>query len=433
MMKSVKTMALEAANASLQMASLTNEEKNIALLAIAQELEKNREKIILANEADLKKAVEDKLSAPLLKRLKFDDEKITVAIKGIKDMTGLPDPVGLTTYHCNLDDGLDLYRVTSPMGVIGIIFESRPDALVQISALCLKSANAVLLKGGSEATLTNKTLIDIISNATKSCGVPYGWIFGLQTRSDVGELLKQEGFVDLIIPRGSNEFVKMIMSSTSIPVLGHSDGICHTYIDKDASIDNAVKVAVDGKIQYPAACNATETILVHKSIAKDALKKLKIALDNAGVKIFGCSITATIIDTEITKEWNKEYLDMEVSVKVVEDIEDAIAHINKYGSGHTDAILTENENSAKRFMSLVDSASVFWNCSTRFSDGFRYGFGAEVGISTSKIHARGPVGLEGLVTYKYKLFGTGQIVDDFSSGKSNFKHIRDDAKSPFDL
>ncbi len=432
MEETVETVALNARKASTKMRTLTSEVKNRALNMIADSLYANCHLIEEANKADMERSRAEELAYPLLKRLEFGRKKLDAAIKGIRDMTLLPDPVGVTTYHCEMDAGLDLFRVTCPLGVIGVIFESRPDALVQISALCLKSSNAVILKGGSEADLTNTVLARIISDAAASAGIPDGWISLLRTRSDVSDLLKQNKYVDLIIPRGSNSFVAMIMDNTAIPVLGHADGVCHAYIDKDADTGLAIRAVTDGKTQYPAVCNATETVLIHKDIAGSILNDLSGELTSRGVEIFGCERTAAILGCRQTTDWHTEYLDLKISLKITDSLDDAAEHINNYGSGHTDTIITQDPDAAERFMSVVDSGNVFWNCSTRFSDGFRYGFGAEVGVSTSKMHARGPVGLEGLVTYKYKLFGNGQTVDDYETGRSSFTHRKTDDVCSFD-
>jgi glutamate-5-semialdehyde dehydrogenase len=323
--------------------------------------------------------------------------------------------VGKTLGALELDQGLELYKVSRPIGVIGVIFESRPDALVQIAGLCLKSGNAVLLKGGSEAMRTNLVLAEILTEAGRQAGLPNGWMGLLETRADVDEMLKCDDIIDLIIPRGSNEFVRYIMDHTVIPVLGHADGICHLYVDKEADDLMVVRLAVDSKCQYVAVCNAVETLLVHQAKAAALLPELHSALQARGVEIRGCEKTLSIIDVKPANEedWRTEYLDTIVSLKVVPDLETAAAHINRFGSGHTDVIVTRNKDRALRFMDLVDTADVFWNCSSRFSDGFRYGLGAEVGISTNKIHARGPVGLEGLMIYQWRLMGTGQIVADY--------------------
>ncbi len=413
---SITELAKSAKNASISLAAVKNKEKNNALSEIGKALKNNTKAIIEANKLDLQAAQNNNLAAPLLKRLKFDESKIEQVIAGIESLIKLEDPVGQTLSALELDEGLELYKVTCPIGVIGIVFESRPDALVQISTLCLKSGNAVLLKGGSEAANTNCVLTETITRATEKAGLPKGWIQLLETREDVAAMLALDEYIDLIIPRGSNEFVRYIMNNTNIPVLGHADGICHVYVDSDADIDMAVKITVDSKCQYVAVCNAAETLLVHKKIANKFLPKVQEALERSGCKLRGCDKTAAIIDVEpaTEKDWSTEYLDYIISIKVVDGLDEAISHINKYGSKHTDAIVTSNKVKAEKFMSLVDSADVFWNCSTRFSDGFRYGLGAEVGISTSKIHSRGPVGLEGLMIYKYKLIGSGQTVSDYS-------------------
>ncbi len=417
-------LAQSAKSASISLAAETSLKKNDALKNIAEALIKNKKRIFEANEKDIEKSSKENLPAPLIKRLKFDEAKINDVVEGIKSLINLPEPVGTTLSATELDSDFELYKVTCPIGVIGIIFESRPDALVQISTLCLKSGNAVLLKGGSEASNTNKVLTDVISEATLSSGIVKGWINLLETRSDVNEMLKLDSFIDLIIPRGSNEFVKYIMDNSNIPVLGHADGICHVYIDKDADLNKALNVTFDSKTQYVAVCNAAETLLVHESVANDFLPLMKKKFDEKGVQLFGCEKTLKIIDVLPANEktWKNEYLDYKMSVKVVCCIDKAIEHINQFGSGHTETIITEDSKSAAKFMSLCDSGNVFWNCSTRFSDGFRYGLGAEVGISTNKIHARGPVGLEGLLIYKWLAKGTGNIVADYSSGNKVFTH-----------
>lgn len=417
--------AKAAKHASIRLAALDSETKDRALEAIAIRLEERKSEIIAANDKDYARSVEEKLDGPLLKRLRFDDEKLSGVIDGIRSLKKLADPVGQTKLATQLDNGLDLYRVSCPIGVIGIIFESRPDALVQISTLCLKSGNSVLLKGGSEAANTNRILADIIGEASVEAGLPEGWIQLIETRSDVNEMFKLSDDIDLLIPRGSNAFVKYIMDNSNIPVLGHADGVCHIYLHDDADESKIEPIIVDAKTQYVAACNTVETLLVSESAAERFLPIVKAALEAKNVELVGCEKTRAIIDIgEATEEdWSTEYVDYKLSIKVVSGIDEAIDHINTYGSSHTDAIITEDENAARKFMALVDSANVFWNCSTRFSDGFRYGFGAEVGISTSKIHARGPVGLDGLMIYKYKLIGHGQTVNDFNSGKLTYKHI----------
>ena len=412
----IKQIAKKAKAASIQLAAVGSETKNKALGNIARALEKNKTDITSANTADLKKAEKENLAAPLLKRLNFDEGKIREAVEGLNSLIGLADPVGVTQSALELDKGLELFKVSCPIGVVGIVFESRPDALVQISSLCLKSGNAVLMKGGSEAANTNRILADIISRETVAAGIPAGWLTLLEARSDVTEMLAMDEHIDLIIPRGSNEFVRYIMENTNIPVLGHADGICHVYIDKKADIDMAVRITVDSKAQYVAVCNSAETLLVHKDIAGNILPQLKAALTNKGVELRGCERTVRLIDVKpaIEEDWRTEYLDLILSIKVVDSLEDAVDHINRYGSRHTDVIVTADKDRGGRFMDYVDSACVFMNCSSRFNDGFRFGLGAEVGISTSKIHARGPVGLEGLVIYKWRLIGKGNVVADYS-------------------
>ncbi len=421
----IQKTSMLAKKASNLMAAVKSDSKNRALKNIAEALKENLHHLISANRIDLERAERQNLPAPLLKRLKFDESKIEEACNGLHSLIDMKDPVGVILRAMELDKGLELYKVSCPIGVIGVIFESRPDALVQISALCLKSGNAVLLKGGSEASETNRMLAEIITKASSDAEIPEGWLALLETRTDVAEMLGMDQYIDLIVPRGSNAFVRHIMENTHIPVLGHADGICHVYIDREADVDMAVKISKDSKCQYVAVCNAVETILVHKDIASRYLPEMKKSLEAEGVEIRGCGETLNIIDVRKAHEedWRTEYLDLIVSVKVVESLDDAIIHINTYGSGHTDVIVTQDKARALKFMDLVDSADVFLNCSSRFSDGFRFGLGAEVGISTNKIHARGPVGMEGLLIYKWRLFGNGHIVADYSGKKGkSFTH-----------
>jgi len=412
----IQATAINAKKASIRLAGISGEIKNKALEAVIRILDDNRDAIISANQADLERSQKENLAAPLLKRLKFDNAKIDEAISGLKSLIALPEPVGVTQSAMELDAGLELFKVTCPIGVIGIVFESRPDALVQISSLCLKSGNAVLMKGGREAINTNRILADLIYKATVSAGIPEGWLALLEARSEVSAMLSMDEHIDLVIPRGSNEFVRYIMDNTNIPVLGHADGICHVYVDTKADPDMAVKIIVDSKTQYVAVCNAAETALVHKDIASAVLPRIKAALEAKGVEIRGCDATRKIISVKSATEddWRTEYLDLIISIKIVDSLDDAIDHINKYGSNHTDVIVTSDKAHGAKFMEYVDSACVFVNASSRFSDGFRFGLGAEVGISTSKIHSRGPVGLEGLLIYKWKLIGDGHIVADYS-------------------
>ena len=411
--------------ASPYMAASSNETRNKALKAIAKALLAGKDEIFAANKLDLENAEKNNISQVIKKRLKFDDGKLADVTAGLEQLASLPDPLGKNTLARELDEGLTLYRVTVPIGVIGVIFESRPDALVQISSLCIKSGNCAVLKGGKETANTNRVLFGIIYKTAVEAGLPEGCLLQAEAHSEIDELLKCDREVDLLIPRGSNAFVRYIMDNTKIPVMGHADGICHIYVDKCFDEELALSVITDAKTQYPAVCNATETLLVHRDIAKDFLPKLKAQADKAGFRIRGTAEVGDIIDCEVIDESEFiEYLDLIISVKLVGSVEEAVAHINKYGSHHTDSIITGDDEAGEKFMQLVDSAGVYRNCSTRFADGFRYGFGAEVGVSTGKIHARGPVGLEGLTTYKYKLYGHGHIVGDYASKKKSF-HFKD--------
>ncbi|QEN07992.1 glutamate-5-semialdehyde dehydrogenase [Oceanispirochaeta crateris] len=416
--------AQEARKASLILAAVSSDLKNKALEAMAAALEDSKAEIIQANREDYRRSEKADLPGPLLKRLIFEDEKISQVIEGIRSLVSMKDPVGETQMARELSPGLDLYRISCPIGVVGIIFESRPDALVQISSLCLKSGNALLLKGGSEAAETNRVLSRIIHDSTVKAGLPSGWIQLVETRSDVNDMFRLNEYIDLLIPRGSNSFVKYIMENSSIPVLGHSDGICHIYIHDDADLQIINPIVLDSKTQYVAACNSVETLLVHKKIASSVLPGLQKVLEEKSVELVGCDRCREIIDVAPASEedWSTEYVDYKLSIKIVDSLDDAVQHINSFGSGHTDAILTASKECSSAFMARVDASSVFWNCSTRFSDGFRYGFGAEIGVSTSKIHARGPVGMEGLMIYKYKLLGSGQTVASFSTGENEYTH-----------
>lgn len=406
------------------LAASTNEARNAALEQIALALEAHREEIFAANAQDLAAADENGVTGATRKRLKFDDGKLRDCISGLRQLETLADPLNKITLARELDENLTLYRATVPIGVIGVIFEARPDALVQIASLCVKSGNCAILKGGKETANTNRVLFNLIKDAVIRAGLPESCLLQAEAHSEIDELLACDQDVDLLIPRGSNKFVRYIMENTKIPVMGHSSGICHVYADKACDQEKALPIIVDAKTQYAAACNAMETLLIDRAIASAFLTKAAAALAVAGVTLRGTEEAAQIVSMDVMgeDEFATEYGDLICSVKLVDGVEEAIRHINTYGSHHTDAILTEDAATAARFLQMVDSAGVYHNCSTRFADGFRYGFGAEVGISTGKIHARGPVGLEGLVTYKYKLFGTGQIVADYASGKKQFHH-----------
>ncbi len=414
------------ADSFLLMAS-SNEMRNTCLKNIIENLKKDKEHILAENKKDIENARLENISSSILSRLLFDGHKMDTVIAGINDLIKMPDPIGKITLKRELDEGLVLTRTTTPIGVIGVIFEARPDALVQIASLCIKSGNAAILKGGSEALLTNRALFESIKRAVKDSNLPEHALVQLEARSDVSELLSCYEYVDLLIPRGSNSFVKYIMDNTNIPVMGHADGICHTYVDEDFDLDKSIRILVDAKTQYPSACNTTETILVHKNAVDKLFPRLNKAFNDAKIKVFAHKNIIDKFDNAVPatdNSFHTEYLEKTVNVKTVDDIDEAINHINTYGSHHTDAILTNIDSNADYFMNRVDSANVYKNCSTRFADGFRYGFGAEVGISTGKLHARGPVGLEGLCTYKYKLYGNGDIVADYADGKKEF-HFKD--------
>ena len=414
------------ADSFLLMAS-SNEMRNTCLKNIIENLKKDKEHILNENKKDIENAENESISSSILSRLLFDGHKMDTVIAGINDLIKMADPIGKITLKRELDKGLVLTRTTTPIGVIGVIFEARPDALVQIASLCIKSGNAAILKGGSEALLTNRALFESIKRAVKDSNLPEHALVQLEARSDVSELLSCYEYVDLLIPRGSNSFVKYIMNNTSIPVMGHADGICHTYVDEEFDLDKSIRILVDAKTQYPSACNTTETILVHKNAVDKLFPRLNKAFNDARIKVFAHENIIDKFDNAVPatdNSFHTEYLEKTVNVKAVDNIDEAINHINTYGSHHTDAILTNIDSNADYFMNRVDSANVYKNCSTRFADGFRYGFGAEVGISTGKLHARGPVGLEGLCTYKYKLYGNGDIVADYADGKKEF-HFKD--------
>ncbi len=420
----IQEMAFAAKQASIQAAVESSQEKNVALRAIIETLRCHESDIIAANQLDLAAAEKSGLAVPALKRLRFDTAKLSDVIAGIESLLLLPEPVGQTLSATELDKGLELYKVSCPIGVIGVIFESRPDALVQISTLCLKSGNAALLKGGTEALHTNRILTSLIYQASVAVGMPENWLQLLESRAEVSAMLELDNYIDLIVPRGSNEFVRYIKENTNIAVLGHADGICHVYVDAKADIEMARKIVIDSKCQYVSVCNAAEKVLVHRDIAAALLPGLLEDLRQRGVKVLGCQETCALIDVEAASEedWKTEYLDYILAIRIVPDLVAAVQHINQYGSGHTEVIVSSDEKAAATFMGLVDAGDVFWNCSSRFSDGYRFGLGAEVGISTNKIHARGPVGLEGLMIYKWLLKGQGHIVADYAEGKKQFTH-----------
>lgn len=435
-----------AARAAAAMLSADTVTKNAALERISAALETERDSIFDANRRDLEAARIEGLTAPLLKRLMFNEKKLAEVRSGILDLLAMPDPVGKVLEARLLDEGLVLRRISCPIGLIAMIFESRPDALVQMASLAVKSGNAIVLKGGSEARASNAALASVIAAAGEDAGLPSHWLTLLETREEIGELLKYDQYVDLVIPRGSKEFVAKIKATSRIPVLGHSDGVCHVYVHEDADPAMATSIVLDSKTQYPATCNAAEVLLVHQKYATMELVPLLRALSDAHVVLDVCPRTAAILEsarvvenTEVATsanagraaipyalktddDWSVEYLDLRMAVKIVDSLDEAIAHINHYGSGHTDSIVCESQGAARRFLNEIDSSSVYHNASTRFSDGYRYGLGAEVGIATGKLHARGPMGLQGLLTYKWLLEGQGHIVDDYASGKKHFVH-----------
>ena len=407
-------IAKDAKEASLKIADLSTELKNTALLKIADEIELNKDEIFEANKTDLEAAkslVESgEITKSTFNRLKLDENKMRDMIQGIRDIAKLEDPVNKKLLVRELDSDLTLYKVSCPIGVLGIIFEARPDVIAQISSLAIKSANAVILKGGKESINTNKKILSVINSALEKIEeFPKNVIQQVFTRDDVAEMLKCDKYINLIIPRGGNKLVKFIKENTKIPVLGHADGICHIFVDETADIDMAIKVVTDAKTQYPSACNAVETLLIHEKFPK--IDNLLAALQLSEIQLI-----------DKPESWSHEYGDKILSFKTVKNVDEAIEHINTYGSGHTDSIITKDIENAEKFMNKVDSAGVYFNASTRFADGFRYGFGAEVGISTNKTHARGPVGLEGLTIYKYKLIGNGNIVKDYVDGTKHFSH-----------
>ena len=432
-MNDLHQIASDSRKAFYEISVSSLETRNAALSAMACLLSEQKEEIFAANRLDLDAAKAENLSIPLLHRLVFGEEKLNQVIKGLKALSNLPDPIGKTQLSTELTDSLRLYRVSCPIGVVGIIFESRPDALIQISSLCIKSGNAVLLKGGREALKTNQILCALVRKALEKVSLPANAAQLLETREDVAQMLKEDTLIDLIIPRGSNSFVRYIMDNSRIPVLGHSDGICHVYIDRAADPEMALRIALDSKAQNVSVCNAMETLLVHKEIAARFLPEAAKLFAECKVELRGDTATREYISClpATDEDWSDEYLDYILSIRVVASLQEAVDHINRFGSHHTDCIVTKDRDAAVTFMNSVDSAGVYWNASTRFADGFVYGLGAEVGIATGKLHARGPMGLEGLTTYKYKLIGNGQTMSDVKSGKTVYTHRQLHEDCPF--
>jgi glutamate-5-semialdehyde dehydrogenase len=416
--KATETKVAEAQRAALDLAKLSDDARSAALRSIAEAIEAERDAILEANEKDVREAEamleQGEYTQALVDRLELSPSKLESITEMVRSVAEQADPLGETLSARRLDEGLELYKVAVPIGVIGTVFESRPDALVQIAALSLKSGNAVILKGGSEASHSNRVLYEIIRDATAD--VPDGWAQLIEAREDVDTLLGMDDSVDLLMPRGSSEFVSYIQDNTKIPVLGHTEGVCHVFVDSDADLSMAEEIAYDAKVQYPAVCNAVETLLVHEDVAERFLPAMVDRYREADVELRGDERSRDIVEmAEATEaDWSTEYGDLILSIKIVDSLTDAIEHINLYGSKHTESIVTGDADHASTFMRSIDAASVFHNASTRFADGYRFGLGAEVGISTGKIHARGPVGLEGLTTYKYHLEGDGQLVASYA-------------------
>jgi glutamate-5-semialdehyde dehydrogenase len=421
---SVADLARRANDAARILATLPDAMRKDALLAIADSLIEHGAEILRANKRDCDVArvqvEKGEMSPSLFARLETSERGIHEMAARVRQVANLPDPIGRILTTTTVDEGLLLEKVSCPLGVIGIVFESRPDVVPQVVSLTVRSGNAVLLKGGAEAAHTNKRLVEILKHALASFPrIPQDSLNLLHTRENVTELLELENNVDLIVPRGSKEFVHYVATHSKVPVLGHGEGVCHVYVDVAAALKKARDVALDSKVQYPAACNAAETLLIHSEIAPLVLPEILADFKEAGVEVCGCEQTMSLapnaeVQPAMEKDWSTEYSDMRISVKVVDSLDEAIAHINRYGSKHTETIVTEDQDAAERFMQEVDAAGVYHNASTRFADGFRYGLGAELGISTSKLHARGPVGLEGLTTYKYRLRGAGHTVAEFN-------------------
>jgi glutamate-5-semialdehyde dehydrogenase len=422
----LRAIAQQTRQAASKLALLSSEGKNQAIEAIAQGLESAKDDILQANLADCQAAIAAGIAKPLYKRLQLDEHKLRDAIAGVRDVGKLDDPIGQVQINRELDSGLILKRITCPLGVLGIIFEARPEAAIQIVSLAIKSGNGVILKGGKEALNSCEAIVKAIKQGLSQTGVNADAVQLLTTREEILELLQLDKYVDLIIPRGSNAFVKFVQDNTRIPVLGHADGICHIYVDEKADIDKAISITVDSKIQYPAACNAIETLLIHSSIAEEFLPHIAAALAAENVELRGDKRSLQIlpnIAAATEEDWRTEYSDLILAIKIVDSLTEAISHINNYGSRHTEAIITEDITAAETFQGLVNAAGVYHNCSTRFADGFRYGFGAEVGISTQQMPPRGPVGLEGLITYKYQMSGNGHIVKTYTGANAkSFSH-----------
>ena len=429
---SLHEAAASAKQASRELARLETDAKDAVLEQAARVLEESIEVLLDANRLDLQEtqcdAAPRSFSSAALSRMTLTPDKIQQMATSVRGVAALKDPVGQVLLSAELDDGLELRRITCPFGVIAAVVEARPDAVVQLSALAFKSGNALMIKAGAEIGRTTKTLVDLLKGVFEShARVPVEAVTNIRTREELHELLALSEYIDLVVPRGGAALVRFVSANTRIPVLGHADGVCHIYVDAAADLNMAFSVILDSKVQAPATCNAVETVLVDRAVAGDFVPELVRVLRLGGMKVRGCEITREIVDDDVEllseAEWSTEYGALTLAIRIVDGCGEAIAHINHFGSHHTDCIMTEDEQTADCFLREVDSAGVFHNVSTRFSDGYRYGFGAEVGISTGKLHARGPVGLEGLVTYKYVLAGKGQCVSQYLGPRARrFKH-----------
>ncbi len=400
--------------ASFTALKLTTAQKNRFLGILSGNLHKDRKRIVFANKKDVDSAVKNRYSSAFVDRLTLNDERIDKMVKGVDVVRSLPDPVGEKIWETTRPNGLHIERVRAPIGVIGIIYESRPDVTVEAGILCLKSGNCVILRGGKEAKHSNRVLVEIMRESLRSAELPEDLVVLISSggRKAVRYLLSLYQYIDLIIPRGGETLIQTVVKYSQIPVIKHYKGVCHTYIDKDADLDMALKVSLNAKVQRPGTCNAMETLLVHKDIAQKFLPEMAVLFQQENVEIRGCERTVRIlkgVKKASEEDWKTEYLDRIISVKIVDSLESAITHINRYGTLHSEAIITNNKAVAERFFKEVDAAAIFHNASTRFTDGGEFGLGAEIGISTDKIHARGPMGLEELTTYKYFIYGSGQI------------------------
>ncbi|MGQ9630598.1 MAG: glutamate-5-semialdehyde dehydrogenase [bacterium] len=406
-------MARRAKDVSRKLMGLSRAVKDRALLDMAEAIEGGADDLKAANSRDIQSAREGGLSEALVDRLLLNDKRIKGMAEAIRVVAGLEDPVGEVTRMWRRPNGLRIGRMRVPIGVIGVIYESRPNVTADVASLCLKSGNAAILRGGSEAIHSNTAIANLLRGALSSNGIPEDAIQLVPSteRSVVQEMLKLDEYIDLIIPRGGKGLIRMVAENSRIPVIRHEEGICHTYVDEGADLDMAVEICYNAKVQRPSVCNAMETMLVHKDVASEFLPRICRRLEGAGVELRGCQRSRQIFEMkEATEEdWRTEYLDLILSIRVVDSMDEAIHHINYYGSHHSDAIVTRDYRRAERFLQEVDSAAVYVNASTRFTDGGEFGFGAEVGISTNRLHSRGPMGLEDLTTYKYIIYGDGQV------------------------